>query len=296
MPFRACRSDAMTKDRTDKPLPERPNGMRQLLAVLFPLWALLPASAQAYDCVIDPSVVVRIGSPVPGLLKEVLIARGDHVSENQIIARLHSDTEQATVELMSEQAASTSEIEAQKARLDLARNRMKRAEALLARNVTSTDKLEEAVAEMEVIQKELATAETRKRSAELELQRAQTVLEQRTIRSPISGVVLERSLFNGEYLDQDGKLATIAKLDPLFVEAFIPVSEFGKLQVGMEAQVVPNAPIQGRFAGKIKVIDQVFDAASGTFGLRIELPNPDNYIPAGHRCTVTFDDGVEGLE
>ncbi|MBK5565789.1 efflux RND transporter periplasmic adaptor subunit [Ensifer sp. SSB1] len=265
-------------------------------AVLLALCALVPASAQAFDCVIDPSVVVRVGSPVPGLLKEVLIARGDHVNENQVIARLHSDTEQATVELMSEQAASTSEIEAQKARLDLARNRMKRAEALLARNVTSTDKLEEAVAEMEVIQKELATAETRKRSAELELQRAQTVLEQRTIRSPISGVVLERSLFNGEYLDQDGKLATIARLDPLFVEAFIPVSEFGKMRVGMDAQVVPNAPIRGSFTGKVKVIDQVLDAASGTFGLRIELPNPDNYIPAGHRCTVTFEGVVPDLE
>ncbi len=289
-------SDAMSEDGMVKPLADRRAKARQMLAVLFPLCSIAPASAQAFDCVIDPSVVVRIGSPVPGLLKEVLIARGDQVNENQIIARLHSDAEQATVSLMSEQAASTSEIEAQKARLDLARNRMKRAEALLARNVTSTDKLEEAVAEMEVIQKELATAETRKRSAELELQRAQTVVEQRTIRSPISGVVLERSLFNGEYLDQDGKLATIAKLDPLFVEAFIPVSEFGKLHVGMDAQVVPNAPIQGRFTGKIKVVDQVFDAASGTFGLRIELPNPNNHIPAGHRCSVTFDDRADDLE
>ncbi|WDZ81040.1 efflux RND transporter periplasmic adaptor subunit (plasmid) [Ensifer adhaerens] len=284
--------DAMTKGR----IVARRTKVRQKLAALLVPCALLPVSAQAFDCVIDPSIVVRVGSPVPGLLKEVLIARGDRVKENQVIARLHSDTEQATVELMSEQAASTSEIEAQKARLELARNRMKRAEALLARNVTSTDKLEEAVAEMEVIQKELATAETRKRSAELELQRAQTVLEQRTIRSPISGVVLERSLFNGEYLDQDGKLATIAKLDPLFVEAFIPVSAFGKMHVGMDAQVVPNAPIQGSFIGKIKVIDQVLDAASGTFGLRIELPNPGNSIPAGHRCTVTFEGVAPDLE
>ncbi|WP_065375913.1 efflux RND transporter periplasmic adaptor subunit [Ensifer adhaerens] len=286
----------MTKDKTDEQRPERRSRAGRMLAALASLCAALPPSAQAFDCVIDPSVVVRVGSPVPGLLKEVLIARGDHVTENQVIARLHADTEQATVALMSEQAASTSEIEAQKARLDLARSRMKRTEALLARNVASTDKLEETFAEMEVIRKELATAETRKRSAELELRRAQTVLEQRTIRSPISGVVLERSLFDGEYLDQDGKLATIAKLDPLYVEAFMPVSEFGKLRVGMNAQVLPKAPIKGSFTGKIKVIDQVLDAASGTFGLRIELPNPDNYIPAGHRCTVSFEGDAANLE
>ncbi|MDT4874637.1 hypothetical protein FQZ97_1099480 [compost metagenome] len=76
----------------------------------------------------------------------------------------------------------------------------------------------------------------------------------------------------------------------------MPVSEFGKLRVGMNAQVLPKAPIKGRFTGKIKVIDQVLDAASGTFGLRIELPNPDNYIPAGHRCTVSFEGDAANLE
>ncbi|TIU43225.1 MAG: efflux RND transporter periplasmic adaptor subunit, partial [Mesorhizobium sp.] len=77
--------------------------------------------------------------------------------------------------------------------------------------------MEEAVAQMEVSKRELALAETRKRILELELARAKTVLGQKVIVSPIDGIVMERKLYAGEYLDQDGQLATIAQLDPLSV-------------------------------------------------------------------------------
>ncbi|MDN3720453.1 efflux RND transporter periplasmic adaptor subunit [Roseibium salinum] len=234
-----------------------------------------PLAAQSFDCVIDPAVVVKVGSLVPGLLSEVLIERGDYVHKGEIIARLSSETEAATVDLMSEQAASTSEIEAQEARYSLAKSRLVRTRTLAERKITSTDSLEEAIAELEVVTRELAIARMRKRIAGLELNRAKRVLEQKTIRSPIDGVVLERALFRGEYLDQDSQLATIAKLDPLHVEAFIPVSEYGRIHPGMEAVVLPNKPIGGRYTGKVTIIDRVFDAASNTFGLRVELPNPE---------------------
>jgi multidrug efflux pump subunit AcrA (membrane-fusion protein) len=38
----------------------------------------------------------------------------------------------------------------------------------------------------------------------------------------------------------------------------------------------------------VVVVDKVVDAASGTLGVRLELPNPDNKIPAGIKCRVTF--------
>ncbi len=245
-------------------------------------------TAQVFDCVIDPAVVVKVGSQLPGLLSEVLIERGDKVKKGQIIARLSSETETATVDLMSEQATSNSEIEAQQARFKLAKSRLDRTRTLAERKITSTDSLEEAIAETDVITRELAIAKMHKRVAELELNRAKKVLDQKTIRSPIDGVVIERNLFRGEYLDKDSELATIAKLDPLYVEAFIPVSVFGKIQIGMDATVMPNEPIGGQYTGKVTVIDRVFDAASNTFGLRVELANPDDRLPAGHRCEITF--------
>jgi len=39
----------------------------------------------------------------------------------------------------------------------------------------------------------------------------------------------------------------------------------------------------------VTVVDHVLDAASGTFGVRLALPNPDFNLPAGIRCKVLFE-------
>lgn len=245
-----------------------------------------PATAEAFDCIIEAAVVVGVGNEVPGLLENVTVARGDFVQQGQQIATLASDVEQTTVELMTEQAESRAEIEAQRARFELVRSRLNRAQELADANLVAQDKLEEAVAEMEVVKRELAIAEMRSRVAGLELTRARKVLEQKSIVSPITGVVVERLLYNGEFLAQDGELATIAQLDPLHVEAYLPVEYYPQVRLGMPALVTPDEPIAGSYEGTVTVIDRVFDAASGTFGLRVELPNPDGVLPAGHRCRI----------
>lgn len=247
---------------------------------------LSPSSAQSFDCIIDPAVTVGVGNAVPGLLEKVLINRGDVVQKGQLIATLVSDVERTTVELLTQQAESQAEIEAQRARYDLIVSRLSRTRELAQSNVVPQEKLEETIAEMEVVKRELAIAEMRSRIAGLELTRARKVLEQRSIRSPISGVVVERLLFEGEFLGQDGKLATIAQLDPLHVEAFLPVEYYTQLHVGMLVQVEPKEPVTGIYEGTVTVVDRVFDAASSTFGLRVELPNPDGLLPAGHRCQL----------
>ena len=40
----------------------------------------------------------------------------------------------------------------------------------------------------------------------------------------------------------------------------------------------------------IKVVDRVLDVASGTYGVRLELPNPQGQLPGGIRCQVEFHD------
>jgi len=44
---------------------------------------------------------------------------------------------------------------------------------------------------------------------------------------------------------------------------------------------------------RVTVVDRVIDAASGTFGVRLALPNPDLKLPAGLKCRVKFA-GVNG--
>ncbi len=56
----------------------------------------------------------------------------------------------------------------------------------------------------------------------------------------------------------------------------------------MEATVLPEEPVGGEHRAEVTVVDRVVDAASGTFGVRLELPNPDYAIPAGLKCRVEF--------
>lgn len=126
-----------------------------------------------------------------------------------------------------------------------------------------------------------------RRLAELELNRAIAELNQRTLRSPITGVVVKRFLHPGEFVNRN-PILELAQLDPLRVEVFTPIALLGKLAVGMRAQVMPEAPIGGSYAARVTVVDRVVDAASSTFGVRLELPNPNYRIPAGLKCRVRF--------
>ena len=46
--------------------------------------------------------------------------------------------------------------------------------------------------------------------------------------------------------------------------------------------------VGGQYSAKVTVVDKLVDAASGTFGVRLELPNPGNQLPAGLKCRINF--------
>jgi multidrug efflux pump subunit AcrA (membrane-fusion protein) len=128
---------------------------------------------------------------------------------------------------------------------------------------------------------------TNRRLADLELQRTMAEVALRTIKSPVNGVVVERFMHPGEFPKQE-KILKIAQIDPLRVEAYAPVTMFGKIAVGMAAHVKPESPLTGEYTAKVMVVDRVVDAASGTFGVRMELPNSELKLPAGLKCSVRF--------
>lgn len=126
-----------------------------------------------------------------------------------------------------------------------------------------------------------------RRLADLELQRTTAEVALRTIKSPVNGVVVERFMNPGEFPKQE-KILKIAQIDPLRVEVYAPVAMLGKIAVGMTAHVKPESPLIGEYAAKVMVVDRVVDAASGTFGVRLELPNHELKLPAGLKCSVRF--------
>lgn len=49
----------------------------------------------------------------------------------------------------------------------------------------------------------------------------------------------------------------------------------------MEAEVKPEAPLNDSYRAKVTIVDRVVDVASGTFGVRLEIPNSKYNIPPG---------------
>jgi RND family efflux transporter MFP subunit len=265
-----------------------PYRFRPLLILLLALTlsALgLPAGAAELDCLIEPHVTVNVSTAVDGLVVTVTVDRGDLVQEGQMLATLESGVEKATVALARARVELESPFKSNQARLDFSERRLARNEELLKNEIISLREVDEAETMKLLAETGLLEAVESKRLAELELQRATAALAMRTIRSPITGVVVERFLSPGEFTKQT-PILKLAQIDPLRVEVFAPVSLLRKIAVGTQAEVVPEAPLNGMHRARVTVVDRVVDAASGTFGVRLALPNPGHRIPAGLKCKV----------
>jgi len=264
--------------------------MRTLLAsIAAAVFCGSPASAdEALDCVLDPSVVVKVGTPVPGQLSQVLVQRGARVEPDQPVARLQSSVESATVELARAQAQSRTEITAQEARVALSRKKVERAKRLISTNVVAQQDMDTLEAELRISEQDLARLFEMHRFQQLDLARASAALAVRSIKSPIRGIVIEKALSGGEYVGEASHVVTIAAVDPLYVETFAPISLYGRIHEGETATIQTEAPLEGTHQATVLVVDKVFDAASSTFGIRLSLPNPRGDIPAGLKCKVSF--------
>lgn len=250
-----------------------------------------PVHADGFDCLMDPAEVIELGSPVNGLLESVTVDRGDKVKAGDVVARLSSEVQERTVELLRVRANARTVIEAQQRQMVMIEKRYARVEQLRERGIATEDALDQAEVERIAAQSNLFQAELNQQLAERELQRAEAELSQRTIRSPVDGIIEERTLTGGEYVGNDDHILKIVRLDPLNVEAFFPVSLYGSISPGDKAVVRPVAPLQGEYVATVKAINRVFDAASSTFAAVLELPNPDGLLPAGHRCQLYLGNG-----
>jgi len=243
-----------------------------------------------YDCMIEARQTIEIRSPVEAIIESVKVRRGDHITRGQVLVTLESGPERAGYELAQSRAKMQGEINAAEARVDLAQKKFSRAEDLHKRNFVSANALDEAGAERRLAIEELRRARDNQVLAVHEAKRAGELLAMRTVRSPFKGVVVEVLLKPGEFgaTSIRDPIMKLAEIDPLHVEVVLPVSLYGKIKPGQQVTVMPEAPIGGKLKTTVSVIDRVVDAASGTFGVRMILPNAKGEIPAGVRCKVDF--------
>ena len=239
------------------------------------------------DCIVEPSAVVDVGSAVPGMVEILHVDRSDLVKKGTVIAALESSVEQATLELVQARASVDTAIKLRKQKAAFGYLTQKRNQTLLQKAAISMHDMDQLRTETRIAKLQVKQEQENKRIAGLEYRRARAILQQRTIRSPVDGVVMERFKSVGEYVE-DKPLLRIAQLNPLHVEVIVPVEYLGRVTPGMQAQVTAVVPGSATHLATVERVDRVADAASGTYGVRLSLANPDYRIPAGLRCRMGF--------
>ena len=262
--------------------------MKTTLTLLF-VFAALPAWAEDYACLIEPMQTLKLAASVTGVVESVKVDRGDRVTKGQLLAQLDSAVEAANLQIAQLRSTNDTEIASGQAKVEFLSRKASRNEKL--RNSTdfvSQTQLEETASDAKVAVAQLHQAQLNFGQAKLEAARAEGQLKQRQILSPVDGVVTERTLGQSEYLNDQAHILTLAQMNPLRIEAFLPISVYGHIKIGDMADILPEDPVGGLYQAKVTVVDRVFDAASSTIGVRLELPNPDLALPAGIHCHVRF--------
>jgi RND family efflux transporter MFP subunit len=218
------------------------------------------AVAEDFEGLIYPSEVVKVSSQVPGILETVAVERGDLVKKGQVLARLKSGQEKASLDLA-------------RANVEFLKRKMERNVELARKKLISAHENDEL--------------ETELRKAELQQEEVQERLKLRTILSTIDGVVTERLMAPGDYVG-DAPILKLASLNPLKVEVIVPTRRFGYVRKNMKAEVRPEQPVGGVHVGRVTIVDKVIDAASSTFIVRVDIANPDLNVPSGLKCRVRF--------
>lgn len=246
-----------------------------------------PSSGQPLGCLIEPERSADVGSPLVGVVNEVMVERGQAVKRGQILATLKSDVERANVEAARTRAGADAEIQAASANRDVAKLKFKRTFELHQLGFASQLEVDQAKGEFEVADQRMAQAREARQLAERELRGAEAQLRQRTVRSPFDGVIVDRLTQPGERVD--GKpMFRVAALHPLRVEVIAPAAQFGQIKEGSELAVQPDFAGAEAIMAKVVQVDRLIDAASGTFRARLSLPNPKREVPAGIRCKVAL--------
>lgn len=243
------------------------------------------ADLTGLDCLIQPAMLVDLGSPVSGVIEDIRVRRGEVVKQGELLVELEAGVERATVELARARAEMASEVRASEVSLALDQRRVSRKDRMLEKRAVSVDELDQAETEALLGELELEQARENRRLAELELVRAQAALRRRAIFSPFDGVVVDRMMDLGARVS-DEPVLKLAQLDPLRVEVIAPAHLFGKIEPGARAEISTELPVGGSYEGTVTAVDPIIDAASGRFAVELELPNPDHEIPAGLHCRM----------
>ena len=245
---------------------------------------------------VDPSSVEALSAREPGFVELMDVQLGDLVKTDQILVKLDHERQLFTVmsaKLRSENLAgikiAESELREKTAALDIAMRKLRKrqisdeeAEQVHAQVAAAAAKVEQARVAIELLKLEFVLAER--------------LLENRFIRSPMDGTVVEVSKPRGARVNQGDVILTVADLANLSVEVPVTKDSLSRLSVGSfipirlaGGQIIRNAEIQSitpmegdaNGAHSVQLIFENLSPETPLSELAVEALLPEDVKPAG---------------
>ncbi|MEB8385647.1 efflux RND transporter periplasmic adaptor subunit [Rhodobacteraceae bacterium KMM 6894] len=236
------------------------------------------------ECLIQANEIARMGAAARGVLAQMHVERADQVQRDQILAELEATEEEAQVDLARLRVGSDIAVRLARAKAETAELNAQRLTKLVKSNLVPKSEQEAAILAAQSARLEEEEAVFQLEVAKLQLSAALSARERKRIRAPFDGVVTDTLMSVGELYNEQTPIIVLARIDPLYVEAYLPAARRPDVQVGQVGEV--TFEIGGTALATLEVIDPVLDAATGTFGIRLTLPNPEGRILAGQSCAL----------
>jgi len=236
--------------------------------------AALPAAAETAP----PPMAVRVAHYDAQPRAAEIVVLGLTEASRTVVVR--AETDGRVVSLPVEEGAVV-DAEAALAGLDLAEREARLAEvkALLKQreaelNAATTLAREGFQTEIRAAEMEALAEAARAALRAIEIDLART-----TIRAPFAGVVDQRAVDLGDFVQRGDPVATVVDLDPLIVAAEVSERDVGQIAVGQQGQA---RLVDGRtVAGRVRYVARVGASETRTFRVELEIANPDRRVPAG---------------
>ncbi|MBZ5633856.1 MAG: efflux RND transporter periplasmic adaptor subunit [Acidobacteriia bacterium] len=267
-------------------------------------------------------VTSKISAPV----KRFLVTRGDHVRQGQLIAELENRdlaaavtdakgaVEQAEATLRNVSNASVpdelskaqADVTAARQAMDAAQKLVESRTQLLQQGAIARRLVDEAGVAYAQAKSQFDTAQTHLTSVQAvgrvenvkvvaaqldsakgKLEAAQAQLSYAQIYSPISGVVAERPVFEGELAVPGMPLMTILDISSVIARVNVPQAQAGYVKVGQAARIISVDGIEA--AGKVTIVSPAVDPQGTTLEVWVQAANPGEKLRPGGTVHVTVN-------
>jgi RND family efflux transporter MFP subunit len=244
------------------------------------------------------AATVQVVPRVNGRLATVNVQLGDSVRRGQTIAKVEDLEIQEQVR-QAEAAYKVSEatIRQRQADLKLAGTNKERSESLYKRQLLPQQTYDDTVARLEAAQAQNDLANAQFEQSKARLEELKITLQNTIIQSPVDGFVSKRLLDPGAFVGPNSPVAAVVDIRTVRMVANLVEKDMKRVHVGTVAAVEVDAFAGEKFAGRVSRVAPVFDPATRTAEMEIEIPNGSYRLKPGmySRVSLTVDSRENAL-